>query len=289
MKQELESYSETEFVDYLCNGLTDGFDTMISYIDVPTRECCNLRSAINQSDIVDALIESETGKGFLEGPFDFLPFEKYRVSPIGVAIGKYSGKPRLIVDLSSPHEDVSHQSVNDMIDKDQCSLSYVRIDDAISIIQKLGRNTTMCKTDISDAFKLMPILPSQWHMFCIKWRKHYYYYTKLAFGCRSSPKIFDTLSQAICWIAEHKYGIKFILHLLDDFITFEHPLNHAQTNMDLLYHIFNTLNVPMAKHKTAGPDTVIEYLGIILDSNLMEARLPQDKLDRITSYLQAFL
>lgn len=262
---------------------------MISDINVPTKECKNLRSAINQHDIVDTLIESEVHKGFLEGPFDNLPFEKYRVSPIGVAIGKYSGKPRLIVDLSSPHENIAHQSVNNMIDKDQCSLTYVRIDDAVRIIQLLGKNTTMCKTDISDAFKLIPILPTQWHMFCIKWRKHYYYYTKLAFGCRSSPKIFDTLSQAICWIAENNYGIKFILHLLDDFITFEHPHNCAQRNMDVLHHIFNTLNIPMAEHKTAGPDTVMEYLGIVLDSNLMEARLPFDKLERITNYLKEFL
>lgn len=216
-------------------------------------------------------------------------FQQYRVSPIGVAIGKYSGKPRLIVDLSSPHENIVHQSVNDMIDKDSCSLSYVRIDDAIQIIQNLGRYTTMCKTDISDAFKLMPVLPSQWHMFCIKWRTNYYFYTKLAFGCRSSPRIFDNLSQAVCWIAKNIFGIEFILHLLDDFITFEHPHKCGQRNMDLLYYIFDTLKIPMAKHKTSGPDTVIEYLGIILDSNLMEARLPNDKLIRISTFLKEFL
>ena len=147
----------------------------------------------------------------------------------------------------------------------------------------------MCKTGISDTFKLIPILPSQWYMFCVKWQKNYYYYTKLAFGCSSSPKIFDNLSQAVCWIAKNNYGIQYILHLLDDFITFEHPDKCGQRNMDILYWIFETLNIPMAKHKTEGPVTVIEYLGIILDSNLMEARLPTDKLNRITSFLQEFL
>ncbi|CAG2185624.1 unnamed protein product [Mytilus edulis] len=223
LKQQLHNHPDKQFVNYLCHGLAFGFDTLISNTDVPTKECRNLRSAITQPDIVDKLIESEVNKGFLEGPFEELHFQQYRVSPIGVAIGKYSGKPRLIVDLSSPHENIVHQSVNDMIDKDSCSLSYVRIDDAIQIIQNLGRYTTMCKTDISDAFKLMPVLPSQWHMFCIKWRTNYYFYTKLAFGCRSSPRIFDNLSQAVCWIAKNNFGIEFILHLLDDFITFEHP------------------------------------------------------------------
>ena len=289
LRQELQTHPDRDFVDYLCDGLTYGFDTMISDITVPTKECSNLRSALERPDTVDSLIKSETQKGFLEGPFLKPPFARFRVSPIGVAIGKYSGKPRLIVDLSSPHDNEEHVSVNEMIDKDHCSLSYVKIDDAIKIIQKLGKGTTMCKTDIADAFKLMPITPSQWHMYCIKWRQQYYFYTRLAFGCRSSPKIFDTLSKAICWIAEHNYGIKYILHLLDDFITFENPLLREDGNMKLLYHIFNYLNVPMALHKTHGPDTTMEYLGIILDSINLESRLPKDKLERINQFLQNFL
>jgi len=84
------------------------------------------------------------------------------------------------------------------------------------------------------------------------------------------------------------YKIKHILHLLDDFITFEQPDNCAERNMALLYLIFNRLNIPMAKHKTCGPDTVIEYLGIILDSIKMEARLPNGKLNRITQILTEF-
>ena len=39
------------------------------------------------------------------------------------------------------------------------------------------------------------------------------------FGNRSSPKIFDQFSHEICWIAQHNYGIGFMLHLLDDFLT----------------------------------------------------------------------
>ncbi|XP_061162686.1 uncharacterized protein LOC133171907 [Saccostrea echinata] len=290
LTHELFHHPDKEFAKYLCDGFTYGFDTMISNADADseTLECRNLLSARNQPEIVDKLVKTEVEKGFVVGPLESLPFPKYRVSPIGVAIGKYSGKPRLIMDLSSPHDNEHHASVNSMIDKENCSLSYVKIDDAIRIIQTLGRGTTMCKTDISDAFKLVPVLPEQWHMFCFKWRSQYYYYTKLSFGCRSSPKIFDNLSQAVCWIAYNNYGIKYILHLLDDFITFEHPENDGETNMNLLYHIFQTLNIPMALHKSEGPTTCLEYLGIILDSQLMEARFPNEKLQRITEFLHKF-
>jgi hypothetical protein len=44
-------------------------------------------------------------KGYIKGPFDAPPFSAYRVSPIGIAEGKYSDKKCLILDLSSPHND----------------------------------------------------------------------------------------------------------------------------------------------------------------------------------------
>ncbi|VDI11363.1 Hypothetical predicted protein [Mytilus galloprovincialis] len=203
--------------------LEKGFDTMVSTTDLPTKECRNSLSARTQPDVVSDLIEKEVFKGFLYGPFKDPPFQNYRVSPIGIAEGKYSGKKRLILDLSSPHNDDKHLSINDLIDKQDCSMSYVRIDDAIDVILKFGRNSWLCKFDISDAFKNCPIVPSQWPLFCIKWEKMYYFYVRLTFGCRSSPKIFDHLSQALCHIAENNYKVNSILHLLDDFLTIDPP------------------------------------------------------------------
>ena len=40
---------------------------------------------------------------------------------------------------------------------------------------------------------------------------------------------------------------------------------------------FNNLGIPLAPHKTHGPCTTLEFMGIILDSVRMEARLPRDK------------
>jgi hypothetical protein len=44
---------------------------------------------------------------------------------------------------------------------------------------------------------------------------------------------------------------------------------------------FRTLGVPIAEHKTEGPSLIIEFLGIIIDSQKVEARLPSDKLNRL--------
>ena len=146
----------------------------------------------------------------------------------------------------------------------------------------------MCKTDISDAFKLIPVHPSYWPFQGIHWDGKFYFYSRLVFGSRSSPKIFDNLSQAICWIAQHCFNISNILHLLDDFLTLDHPQHSGERTMALLSLIFKSLGVPTAPHKTVGPTCSVEYLGIVLDSERMEARLPEEKRIRISSLLRSF-
>ncbi|XP_048243053.1 uncharacterized protein LOC125375982 [Haliotis rufescens] len=143
----------------------------------------------------------------------------------------------------------------------------------------------MCKADITDAFKQIPLSLEYWPYFGFKWEGLYYFYTRLAFGCRSSPKIFDPLSQAICWILKHNHDFLHVLHLLDDFLVIDPPGHDAESTMSTILSLFKRLNIPLALHKTQGPLTEIEYLGIILDSNLMTARLPQDKLQRIAELL----
>ncbi|CAG2242505.1 unnamed protein product [Mytilus edulis] len=115
LKSELMNHPDKHFVDYLCNGLQYGFDTMVKYDNIKTMECRNNLSARSQKDTVADLINKELLNGFVYGPFEKLPFDDYRVSPLGVAEGKYSFKKRLILDLSAPHND-TNVSINDLID-----------------------------------------------------------------------------------------------------------------------------------------------------------------------------
>ena len=256
------------------DGFTNSFDTGIQELPSSTLECKNLLSAHNQTEITQSLIDKELEKGFLAGPYDVMPFPIYRVNPIGVAEGRYSNKKRLIVYLSAPHNDSLNLSLNQ---ERGILLTICKI--AIDIIKSSGVGSWMCKTDISDTFKLVPIHPSLWPYHAIKWEGKYYFYTRLVFGSRSSPKIFDSLSRAICWIASNVFNIKNILHLLDEFLAIDSPEFLADRTMALLLMLFKTLNIPVAPYKTVGPTTCLKYLGIILDSTSLEARLPVNKVN----------
>jgi hypothetical protein len=285
----LHSQSDPIFVDYLVTGLKEGFHTGISNEALPPFQAPNMLSARSDPESVSKLLQTELDKGYLIGPFDTPPFDTYRINPIGLAVKRFSGKKRLIVDMSAPRENLDYPSINSLISKDQFSLSYVKVDDAINIIKSLGPGSWLCKTDITDAFKQIPIMPSLWKFHGITWKKRIYFFIRLVFGCRSSPKIFDHLSEAVCWIAKHRYKINAILHLLDDFLTVDPPSASAQRTMALLKLIFKKLGIPLSKSKTVGPTHCLEYLGIILDTIAMEARLPPDKLQRLLHFLSEFL
>ena len=88
---------------------------------------------------------------------------------------------------------------------------------------------------------------------------------------------FYHLSRAICWIATNVFKVEFIFHLLDDFLTIDRPDSCAERTMALMTTHFKRLNIPLV---------VIEYLGIILDTEKMEARFPQEKVIRICDFIK---
>lgn len=51
--------------------------------------------------------------------------------------------------------------------------------------------------------------------------------------------------------------------------------------------IFHRLRLPLSEKKTIGPTCELEYLGIILDTDKMQARLhvPREKIDRISLFI----
>ena len=273
----------------LIQGLKEGFDIGVKGTPTETYECRNLLSARQEQEFVKSALAQEVENGYLVGPHNSLPFNLYRVSPIGVATGKYSGKKRLILDLSSPHDEGEVFSVNSAIDKEEYSLQYVSIDDAIKVICKLGRGAKLIKVDVKDAFRILPVSPTQWPFLCIKWEGQYYWYVRLPFGSRSSPKIFTLLSEAIHWIATSACGFSHMLFLLDDFLVIEDKHADGFQAKTRLLTLFEQLGVPLNEKKTAGPDTSLEYLGIILDSDKMEARLPLEKLHRIRGIIESFV
>lgn len=245
----------------------------------------NLVSALSNRSAVDTKIAKELAASRLAGPFDKPPFQQFWVSPLGVVPKKVPGEFRLIHHLSYPHG----ASVNDGIHHEHSTVSYSTIDDAIKLIKQLGPGCFMAKTDIKNAFRLLPIRPQDYPLLGMVWKESYYYDRCMPMGCSSSCSTFEKFSTAVQWIAQNKLNIHCMLHLLDDFFLAARSEKLCKDQLDLFLCLCNYLGIPMAPEKTCGPSTNMSFAGIELDTLLSEARLPSEKIEKCKSHILEFI
>ena len=192
-----------------------------------------------------------------------------------------SSGPTQLKTSRSSHSTHQTTVVNSHISPSYYSLHYITIDTAFSITQNIGQGCFMSKLDIKSAFRNIPVHPSDWELLGMKWNGPYFFDTVLAFGLRSATYLFDQFSCMIEWIIKNKLGIPNVIHILDDFFFVARPpRSDCLTALCKILCLFSELNIPVAPGKTFAPTALLEFMGILLDSTRMEARLPFDKLIR---------
>ena len=80
-------------------------------------------------------------------------------------------------------------------------------------------------------------------------------------------------------------GIKNLLHYLDDFIFVSKSKEDAMANKQILLHTFSKLGVPLEPSKLEGPATCLSFLGIEVDLETLQIRLPSERLHRLKEQL----
>ena len=108
-------------------------------------------------------------------------------------------------------------------------------------------------------------------------------------GCSSSCRTFEMFSTALEWVAHHHLNIPHLIHILDDFLMAAHTFVQCRINLEKFLQMCAYLGVPIAQEKTSGPQSILIFAGIELDTVRMEARLPQDKIGKCHSIVSSFL
>ena len=196
-------------------------------------------------------------------------------SPFGVIPKKHKpNKWRLILDLSSPEG----FSVNDGISKETSSLSYTTTDDVVEAILKSGKGTLMAKLDIKQAYRNIPVHPYDRLLLGMSWEGCTYADKTLPFGLRSAPLLFSAIADALGWIMTQN-GVSIEFSYIDDFFTLGTPgTDECLLNLSAMRGTCNNTGLPVEEDKCEGPATCIPFLGMELDSEALEIRLPKDKL-----------
>ena len=278
--RRLRYHPDQDFASYILQGIEHGFHIGMDPPISLESAVQNMASARKHPTVIDDYLRKEVDSMNILGPFPSTSAPAVHINHFGVTPKKHQpGKWRLITDLSFPEG----SSVNDAIEKPLCSLKYISVEQVAEKAVQLGRGSLIAKIDIKSAYRLIPVSPADRHYLGTEWKGNVYVDTKLPFGLRSAPKIFNAVADALEWCLSAE-GVEAVYHYLDDFAVLGPPgSEQCHQSLALLKAICCELGIPLAPEKQAGPSTTIEFLGITIDTSQQELRLPIDKLDRLQS------
>ena len=267
-----------ELANYIIEGFVYGFSISFEGPEAPLTS--HNSPTIDQNlDIVTQKINKELQLNRIAGPFSSPPFPNFKCSPLALRPKQQPGKYRLLHNLSYPYDE---NSVNRNIPHSAAIVKYQTLQDAIHLIHRHSPNPYLAKSDIADAFRLVPVHSSQHHLLGFSFKGSYYYDTMLPMGAATSCNIFETISDSIQWILANKYYLTSCVKVLDDFLFVQPTAERTARDLKTFTTLCDDLAIPLAPHKTEGPDTTLTFLGIELDTLAMQARLPKDKLQTYT-------
>ena len=184
------------------------------------------------------------------------------------------GKIRLIHDCSRPEG----SALNDYADADK--FSYQTVKDAVDM---MCPGDFLGKIDLSNAYRSVKVHPTDFPLLGLSWKfkgdNHttYLQETRLPFGARRAPLLYNQLTQAVREIMAEQ-GFPRVVAYLDDFLCVGSTREECAATMTRLMGLLRCLGFAINYNKVQGPTQTIVFLGIEIDSVRFQLRLPDNKL-----------
>ena len=291
------NYDEGE-TKFLVNGFRESFD--IGYRGPETRRSTskNIPFTVGNKYILWEKIMAEVKEKRFAGPFSEVPFENFIQSPIGLVPKKGKNKTRLIFHLSYnfvQEDSTILPSVNACTLKEWCSVKYNDLDTAVKQCILMSKKAEFVngvpiiylgKTDLSNAFRVLTLKRGSICLLVLKAEDprdgivKYFIDLWLPFGASISCSHYQRFSNRLKAILQHRSKHKAITNYLDDFLfitIFKHLCDEL---INCFIDICNTLGVPIAMEKMEWGDTLVIFLGILLDGKRLCLSLPLEKREK---------
>jgi hypothetical protein len=241
------------------------------------------------SDSANAISENilkRLKSGNILGPFIQIPTHGFRSSSI-YAIPKSEGGKRIIHNLSSP----DGFSVNDNLNMSEFNCTFAPFNTCLGIITEVGKGCFLAKMDWSGAYKQIVVRKDQFELCGFEFDGKFYADTRLPFGAKSSPAIFNRYSNLFEWIVKNIFGIKWTTHYADDHLLVGYAKGPQSISwvMECFDKAAKMLGVEFSPEKRVGPTKKLTYLGIEINTEAMSIRLPDTKVKEILLRLNALL
>ena len=309
------SVYDKEKTKFLLGGFANGFD--LEY-EGPTERrnlSRNLPFTVGDKFQLWTKVMKEVKLGRYAGPFKNVPFQHFVQSPIGL-VPKAGGQTRLIFHLS--YDFKQEKSVNAYTDQSKCSVKYKDLDHAVKEsldllkramlkqVQETGRNNNATCiwygiSDIKSAFHILLLKVKCFWLLVMKafhpvTGEEYFFVDKcLPFGHCISCALFQKFSDALAYMVKYLIKVKRSIettplsNYLDDFLFAAISQQICSIMIQEFLFMCNKLGVPISHEKTEWANTIVMFLGILLDRKYQVLAIPEDKRLRALNSLELML
>lgn len=296
LEELLRPHPNRPFVESILNGLREGFwpyaDESVTTAPV---EIPNHATVLQDPAILRKARDRELEMGRFSAPFpELLP--AMRTAPLGLVPKKASGQFRMIVD----HSAGGLHSLNSTIPHDRIAVRYDNVRDLGACLLAFRRENGdriifLWKSDISEAFRLIPVHPLWQIKQVVRIGNHFFVDRNLVMGSSASPCVWCAFASLIAWIARHHHGIDPMQHYVDDFFGFDlspHRLDYGgqlypRAQVRFL-HLLDHLGIPHNPDKQVYGHW-LEIIGIMVNPVTMEISLADEKRLALVARIRAFV
>lgn len=260
--------------DFIIEGVREGFHIVNTQQVIPA-VLSNYKSATNP--LIHDMVEAQIGEEIANGRYVVPSQPPILISAIGAIPKRDSDKVRLIHDCSRP----SGAALNDFAYSSH--FTYQSVADAVAMIKP---DSYLAKIDLSNAYRSVRIHPSNYVATGLQWtftgdnQPTALVDTRLPFGARKSPEIFNHLSQAVCRIMKGK-GYGKIIAYLDDFLVIGDTYRECYEAKSVLFKLLRELGFAINYNKLEGPTRKLVFLGILLDTERQVLELSKSKISQV--------
>ena len=177
-------------------------------------------------------------------------------------------------------------SVNSGISKDKYLgtpfiLKLPTIDIITDQVRALGRGCMLYKINISRAFRHIKLDPIDYDLSGLCHERHYID-TCLPFGYRNGSAIFQRISDAVChMMCQCQFDV---INYIDDILGIDIP-SKIDASFDALCHLLHALGFEISVKELEKPATLLNCLGIIVDTRNFTLSIPPQKCKKYWTYV----
>ena len=294
----LKNHPNPEFVTSVCTGLREGFwpwaDTLSGGFPTTHDESRPMPQDDRKASFIRDQCLKERHKGYFSESFGTELLPGMYSMPIHAVPKPHSDDLRLVTDHSagpfSLNNMIDHSCVTGFPLDNMHHLGEMLLDTRRSIGNV---PLTLWKSDIADAYRLLPVHPLWQAKQIITVDGQRYVDRNLAFGSSASCGIFISFNSLVAWIAKYEKHLEYLADYVDDSsgcdlagdtLFYEPYKKQMPRHQTILLRLWDELGIPHKPHKQLfGSPLVI--IGIEVNPNEMTLSLPDDAKTRLLDEL----